>query len=77
MELEGDTGVDFQTSPIPLPQKKISSRPNPMKKLGEMPSRSTPGEEWFPFPPTPVLLFFWSKSVSYSKNIVQITVCPP
>jgi len=35
--LEGDTGVNSQTSPVPLPQKCISSRPNPTKKLGENP----------------------------------------
>ncbi len=35
--LEGDTGVNSQTSPVPLPQKLISSRPNPTKKLGENP----------------------------------------
>ncbi len=52
--IEGDTGVDFQTSPAPLPQKKkISSRPNPTKKLGENP-----------------VPFFFFLSVSYSKNIV-------
>ncbi len=36
-ELEGDTGVNSQTSPVPVPQKWISSRPNPTKKLGENP----------------------------------------
>ncbi len=35
--IEGDPGVDFQTSPVPLPQKKISSRPNPTKKSGGNP----------------------------------------
>ncbi len=35
--LEDDTGVNSQTSPVPLPQKCISSRPNPTKKLGENP----------------------------------------
>ncbi len=35
--VEGDTGVNSQTSPVPLPQKLISSRPNPTKKLGENP----------------------------------------
>ncbi len=49
--LEGDTGVNSQTFPIPLPQKLISSRPNPTKKLGE----------WLPFPPSPVLLFFFAE----------------
>ncbi len=42
--LEGDTRVDSQTSPVPLPQKLISSRPNPTKKLGENPVPSTPGK---------------------------------
>ncbi len=78
--LEGGTGVNSQTSPVPLPQKLISSRPNPTKKLEENPAPLP--EEWLPFPPTPVLLFFLlfiflPKSVSYSKNIVQITACPP
>ncbi len=41
--LEGDMGVNSQTSPIPLPQKLISSRPNPTKNLGENPVPSTPG----------------------------------
>ncbi len=41
-ELEGDTGVNSQTSPVSLPQKCISSRPNPMKNLGENPVPSTP-----------------------------------
>ncbi len=36
-KLEGDTGVSSQTSPVPLPQKCISSRPNPTKKLGGNP----------------------------------------
>ncbi len=75
MELKGDTGVDFQTSPIPLPQKKISSRPNPMKKLGEMPFHSR--GRMTPIPSHSSVFVFWPKSVSYSKNIVQITVCPP
>ncbi|KAI2664199.1 hypothetical protein H4Q32_002341 [Labeo rohita] len=35
--VEGDTGVDFQISPVPLPQKKIPSHPNPTKKLGKNP----------------------------------------
>ncbi len=35
--LEGDTGVNSQTSPVPLPQKCISSHSNPTKKLGENP----------------------------------------
>ncbi len=35
--VEGDTGVNSQTSPVPLPQTFISSRPNPTKKLGENP----------------------------------------
>ncbi len=77
--LEGDTGVNSQTSPVPLPQKLISSRPNPMKKLGENPvpfhSRKNDSHSL----PLPVLFFFFflPKSVSYSKNIVQITACPP
>ncbi len=33
--------MNSQTSPVSLPQKLISSRPNPMKKLGENPSGST------------------------------------
>ncbi len=37
-------------------QTLISSRPNPMKKLEENPVPLL--EEWLPFPPTPVLLFF-------------------
>ncbi len=72
--LEGDTGVDFQTSPVPLPQKIISSRPNPTKKLGENPvpfhSRKNDSHSL----PLPCCVFFWGffwlKSVSYSKNIV-------
>ncbi len=79
--LEGDTGVDFQTSPVPLPQKKISSHPNPTKKLGENPvpfhSRKNDSHS-LPLPCFCVFFcFFWPKSVSYSKNIVQITACPP
>ncbi len=60
-------------------QTLISSRPNPTKKTGGK-SRPVPlPEEWFPFPPTPVLLFFFFFliTVNYSKNIVQITACPP
>ncbi len=78
--LEGDTGVNSQTSPVPLPQKIISSRPNPTKKLGEnpVPSRSTPGRMTpIPSHSRVVVFFFLPKSVSYSKNIVQITACPP
>ncbi len=76
--VEGDTGVNF---PVPLPQKINSSRPNPTKKLWEIPSRSTPGR-MTPIPSHSRVVFFlffflWPKSVSYSKNIVQITVCPP
>ncbi len=75
--LEGDTGVNSQTSPVPLPQKFISSRPNPMKKLGENPvplhSRKNDSHSL----PLPCCCFFLPKSVSYSKNIVQITACPP
>ncbi len=56
-------------------QTLISSRPNPTKKLGENPVPLP--EEWLPFPPTPVLLFFFLITVNYSKNIVQITACPP
>ncbi len=37
-------------------QTLISSRPNPTKKLEENPVPLP--EEWLPFPPTPVLLFF-------------------
>ncbi len=76
--VEGDTGVNSQTSPVPLPQKLISSRPNPMKKLGENPVPSTPGRMTpIPSHSRVVVFFFWPKSVSYSKNIVQITACPP
>ncbi len=38
-------------------QTLISSRPNPTKKLEENPVPLA--EEWLPFPPTPVLLFFF------------------
>ncbi len=38
-------------------QTLISSRPNPTKKLEENPVPLP--EEWLPFPPTPVLLFFF------------------
>ncbi len=72
--LEGDTGVNSQTSPVSLPQKLISSRPNPTKKLGKNPvpfhSRKKDSH-------SRVVVFFLPKSVSYSKNIVQITACPP
>ncbi len=72
-EIEGDTGVDFQTSPIPLPQKKISSRPNPTKKLGENPVPFQSRKNDFHSLPLP-----WNLSVKqYSKNTVQITACPP
>jgi len=56
-------------------QTWISSRPNPTKKLEENPVPLP--EEWLPFPPTPVLFFFFLITVNYSKNIVQITACPP
>ncbi len=38
-------------------QTLISSRPNPTKKLEENPVPLL--EEWLPFPPTPVLFFFF------------------
>ncbi len=58
-------------------QTLISSRPNPTKKLEENPVPLP--EEWLPFPPTPALgfFFFFLITVNYSKNIVQITACPP
>ncbi len=63
--LEGDTGVNSQTSPVPLPQKLISSRPNPTKKLGENPvpfhSRKNDSPS-LPLPCrffTPILLWPW------------------
>ncbi len=46
--VEGDTGVNSQTSPVPLPQKWISSGPNPTKKLGGNPVPLL--EEWLPLP---------------------------
>ncbi len=59
-ELEGDTGVNSQTSPVPLPQKLISSRPNPTKKLGENPVPSTPGR-MTPIPShSRVVVFFFA-----------------
>ncbi len=60
--LEGNTRVDFQTSPVPLPRKK-NSRPNPTKKQGENPGRITPIPMCF--------IFFGPESVSS-----QITECP-
>ncbi len=41
--VEGDMGLDFQTSPIPLAQEKISFHPNPAKKTGENP---VPFQSW-------------------------------
>ncbi len=41
-------------------QTLISSRPNPTKKLEENPVPLP--EEWLPFPPTPVLLFFFAEN---------------
>ncbi len=38
-------------------QTLISSRPNPTKKLEENPVPLP--KEWLPFPPTPVLVFFF------------------
>ncbi len=72
--VEGDTGVDFQTSPVPRPQKKILFRPNPTKKLGEnpVPSHSRKNDSH-----SCLFLFVLPKSVNYSKYIVQITACPP
>ncbi len=50
-------------------QTLISSRPNPTKKLGENP---------VPFHSRVVVFFFFFFiTVNYSKNIVQITACPP
>ncbi len=60
-ELEGDTGVNSQTSPVPLPQKLIPSRPNPTKKLGENPVPSTPGR-MTPIPShSRVVVFFFAE----------------
>ncbi len=56
--VEGDTGVNSQTSPVPLPQKFISSRPNPMKKLGENHVPSTPGR-MTPIPSHSRVVFFF------------------
>ena len=40
---EGDTGVDFHSYPVPLPQKKILSRPNPGPELKKIP---VPSHSW-------------------------------
>ncbi len=76
--IEGDTGVNSQTSPVPLPQKLISSRPNPQKNWRKIPvpfhSRKN---DTHSLPLPCCCYFFLPKSVSYSKNIVQITACPP
>ncbi len=67
--VEGDTGVNSQTSPIPLPQKCISSRPNPMKKLGENPVPSTPGR-MTPIPShSRVVFFFFRRNLSVTVKI--------
>ncbi len=67
--LEGDTGVNSQTSPIPLPQKLISSRPNPTKKLGENPVLSTPGG-MTPIPShSRVVVFFFRRNLSVTVKI--------
>ncbi len=62
-KLEGDTGVNSQTSPVPLPQKCISSRPNPTKKLGENPvpfhSRKNDSHSL----PLPCCCFFFSAEI--------------
>ncbi len=71
--VEGDMGLDFQTSPIPLAQEKISSHPNPAKKTGENPilfqSRKNDSHSR--------VFFSFSESVSCIKNTVQIKACPP
>ncbi len=41
--VEGDMGLDFQTSPVPLAKEKISFHPNPAKKTGENP---VPFQSW-------------------------------
>ncbi len=51
---------------IELSPSPISSRPNPTKKLGENPVPLL--EEWLPFPPTPVLLFFLPITVNYRSQ---------
>ncbi len=67
--LEGDTGVNSQTSPVPLPQKLISSRPNPTKKLGENPVPSTPGR-MTPIPShSRVVVFFFRLNLSVTVKI--------
>ncbi len=61
-QLEDDTGVNSQTSPVPLPQKNFSSRPNPTKKLGENPVPSTPGRMTpIPSHSRVVVLFFFAE----------------
>ncbi len=67
--VEGDTGVNSQTSPIPLSQKLISSRPNPTKKLGENPVPSTPGR-MTPIPShSRVVVFFFFRNLSVTVKI--------
>ncbi len=69
LQLEGDTGVNSQTSPVPLPQKLISSRPNPTKKLGENPVPSTPGR-MTPIPShSRVGFFFLRRNLSVTVKI--------
>ncbi len=67
--VEGDTGVNSQTSPVPLPQKLFSSRPNPTKKLGENPVPSTPGR-MTPIPShSRVVVFVFRRNLSVTVKI--------
>ncbi len=71
-------GSEFSNLSHPTPTKMYLFPTQSHEKIGGKSHRVHSPEEWLPFPPTPVLLFFFApKSVSYSKNIVQITACPP
>ncbi len=70
-------GSEFSNLSRPTPTK-IDLFPSQSHEKTGGKSRPVPlPEEWLPFPPTPVLLFFFflPKSVNYSKNIVQVTAC--
>ena len=70
-EVEVDTGVDFQISPVPLPQKK-RSHPVPItqKNWGKIPSRFNPGR--MTHVPSHYVVFLFGRNLSQkNKNKIQ------
>ncbi len=67
--LEGDTGVNSQTSPVPLPQKLISSRPQSHEKTGgkSRPVHSRKNDSHSL--PLPCCCFFFRRNLSVTVKI--------